>query len=425
MEKTPRYPNALRTLIETAGYSFKEVAKKVNISERALYYWAAGHRVIPHQDRVILAQVLGCAIEDLAPCQNSLSMIQLPEDNSQTWKQSEMNKKRRELLQLLSIAGSILVLPDIDWEKLDRVISTPQLIDKAGLRDLEAINHHYWHIYCISSAKIAVLDGVLGQLKTLIGLLRSARSTSLRRELNVLASELAQLAGEIFFDSNDYNTAQSCYTFATVAAKEANHYDLWACTLVRNAFLPIYDQRYQDALPLLHQAEHIAKRGDTALVTRHWIAAVSAEAYAGSGNLAACEKALDIAEEVQSIQNGENGGWLRFNGTRLPEQRGTCFVRLKQPNLALLALEEALTHHPNHTRRRGMVLNDLALAALQQQQVEQACAYAHEVIEITLQGSSGMLKKGISILRTQLEPFAQTDAVKQLDQHFSMLIQAH
>ncbi len=421
MKKVPLYPNSLRTLIETAGYSFKEVAKEANVSERTLYYWAAGHRVIPHQDRIALAHVLGCTVEDLTPCQNSRGMVQLPQDYSQPREQEEMNKKRRELLQLLSIAAGILVLPGIDWERIDRALSTPSLLDKAGLRDLEAINHHYWRVYRNSSAKVTVLDGVLGHLKTLIGMLRTSNSTPLHRGLSVLACDLAQLAGEIFFDNNDYETAQSCYTFAAAAAKEATHYDLWACALVRNAFLPIYDKHYQDALLLLYQAEHIAARGDTALVTRYWVTAVSAEAHAGAGNLSACQKELDLADEVLGIQNGENGGWLRFDGARLSEQRGTCFVGLKQPDLALPALDEALVQHSTPTRRRGMVLNDLAQAVLQQRNIEQACIYAHEVIEIVLQGSSGMLKKKLYVLRAQLEPFAQADAVKQLDQHLNML----
>ena len=107
--------------------------------------------------------------------------------------------------------------------------------------------------------------GALGQLKTVIGLLGDARGVSLQRGLGILASDLAQLAGEVFFDTNDYATAQSCYTFAAAAAKEAARYDLWASALVRNAFLPIYDQQYWDAIPLLHQAERIAACGDTSL----------------------------------------------------------------------------------------------------------------------------------------------------------------
>ena len=412
------YSNALRRLIKHAGYTFREVAEETKIPERTLYDWAAGKHVISRQDRIVLARVLGCTVQELAPA--SSSQVQLPE-SIVLEKEDEMNKKRRELLRLLSVAGSILILPGIDRERLSRVISTPSLLEEPVLRDLEAINRHYWSIYRFSSSKSTVLDGVLGQLKTVTGLLGDARGVSLQSGLGVLASDLAQLAGEVFFDTNDYATAQSCYTFAAAAAKEAAHYDLWASALVRNAFLPIYDQQYQDAIPLLRQAERIAVRGDTSLVTRYWVAAVAAEAHAGDENLIACQKALDLAEEVRHVHGGANGGWLRFDVARLPEQRGTCFVRLKQPDLAFPALQEALTQQQVPTRRRGMILNDCAQAALLQQNVEQACTYAHEVIEIASQGSSGVLKKGLYMLRVQLGPFELTDAVRQFDQHLSVL----
>ena len=421
MEEDPPYPNCLRRLIETAGYSFKEVAKAAHISERTLYYWAAGDRIIPHEDRVTLARVIGCTVEDLAPCQMPQGMVQSSQDYSQLQGKEGMNRKRRELLQLLNVASGSLIWPDVDWERFERVTNRPSLLDESGLGDLEAINHHYWCIYLLSFARMTVLDGVLEQLKTLVSFLQVSHSLPVYRGLNALVCDLAQLAGEIFFDINDYDTAQSCYTFAVTVAKEANHADLWACALVRNAFLPIYDEHYEDALPLLAQADRIAQRGDLALVTRYWIAAVSAEAHAGAGHLVLCQNALDLAEQARSIQNGENGGWLRFNGTRLPEQRGTCFVNLKQPDLALPALNEALAKHSGPTRRRGMVLNDLARVALQQRNVEQACTYAHQVIEIARQGSSGMLKKRLYVLRAELQPFVQTDAVKQLDQHLYVL----
>ena len=47
----PAYPNALRYLIGHAGYSFREVHQETGISERTLYDWAAGKRVIPHRKK--------------------------------------------------------------------------------------------------------------------------------------------------------------------------------------------------------------------------------------------------------------------------------------------------------------------------------------------------------------------------------------
>jgi transcriptional regulator with XRE-family HTH domain len=83
MGKSPMYPNSLRGLIEMAGYSAKEVAKAAHISERTLHYWAAGDRIIPHEDRLVLARILECAVEDLAPHQKPQGMAELLEDSSQ------------------------------------------------------------------------------------------------------------------------------------------------------------------------------------------------------------------------------------------------------------------------------------------------------------------------------------------------------
>ncbi len=67
------------------------------------------------------------------------------------------------------------------------------------------------------------------------------------------------------------------------------------------------------------------------------------------------------------------------------------------------------------------MLTDLAIASVQGEQVEQACTYAGEVVDIALQGSSGVLKKRLYLLRTQLEPFATSGAVKELDQRLALL----
>ncbi len=63
----PRYPNALRSCIKQAGYSFREVSRETAIPESTLYSWALGKQVIPHASREQLAQVIGCSIEELAP----------------------------------------------------------------------------------------------------------------------------------------------------------------------------------------------------------------------------------------------------------------------------------------------------------------------------------------------------------------------
>ena len=63
----PKYPNALRSCIRQAGYSFREVSRETAIPESTLYSWASGKHVIPHAFRERLAQVIGCAAQELAP----------------------------------------------------------------------------------------------------------------------------------------------------------------------------------------------------------------------------------------------------------------------------------------------------------------------------------------------------------------------
>jgi hypothetical protein len=63
----PMYPNALRSCIKQAGYSFREVSRETTIPESTLYSWASGKQVIPHAFRERLAHVIGCAVDELAP----------------------------------------------------------------------------------------------------------------------------------------------------------------------------------------------------------------------------------------------------------------------------------------------------------------------------------------------------------------------
>jgi transcriptional regulator with XRE-family HTH domain len=329
--------------------------------------------------------------------------------------------KRRELLNLLSVAGTALILlPDLDWERIGMAIKKPAQIDKETLNDLTIINARYWSIYQIAPTKAIILDGVLGQLRTLIEFLKSPNEAIVHKQLCILVSDLAQLAGEISFDSNDYDAAQSCYIFAAEAAKEIRHYDLWACALIRNAYLSIYSNKHYEALPLLHAAYRLSLRGDSSLTTRYWFSAVEAEAQAGIQNLSACQKALDLANEVLNMQDTSSVAWLRFNGSRLTELNGACFVKLKEPDLAWPVLQKALNQQKT-LRRRGTVLTDLARVSLQKSEIDQACFYANQVILIANQNNSGMLRKGLKDLQANLTPFSKVRIVKNLKQQIAQL----
>lgn len=66
MQDVP-HPNKLKKLLATVGLSQREVARESGIPQGTLRHYAAGTQIIPRRDRVKLAQVIGCDIEEFAP----------------------------------------------------------------------------------------------------------------------------------------------------------------------------------------------------------------------------------------------------------------------------------------------------------------------------------------------------------------------
>jgi transcriptional regulator with XRE-family HTH domain len=62
-----QHPNRLKMLLAIAGLNQREVARESGIPEGTLRHYVAGEQVVPRRDRVKLAQVIGCGIQDLAP----------------------------------------------------------------------------------------------------------------------------------------------------------------------------------------------------------------------------------------------------------------------------------------------------------------------------------------------------------------------
>lgn len=330
----------------------------------------------------------------------------------------DMDRKRRELLHLLSNAGIALAVPfsHLDWDRIEGALIKSSQMDEKVLHELEAINRSLWSLFLATPMKSSVLDSALGQWKLLIQFLKNPHTLLSHQQLHALTSEISQLVGEIFFDFNDYDAAQSCYSFAAITAKEANAYDLWSCALVRHAFLPLYRKHYEDALLLLHEAHRLSQYGDSSLPTYYWVAAVEAEAQSGFLDLAACQEALDRAQTVEDIKE-TSLPWVRFSSARLPALQGACYIRLHRPDLATPALQEALNRFPKPDRKRGLALIDLAAAAIQQGEAEQACAWVDQVVNIVALGSSSFLREELRTLPQRLDPRAQITTMQAVDHY--------
>jgi len=330
---------------------------------------------------------------------------------------------RRELLRLVSMASAVLAVP-VDQERVAYAIDGTGRLDSETVGEYGTLNSHLWQVFVLSTSKASTLPLVRGQIKVLLDSLRQPQSLELRHRLCVLAADLYQLAGEIFFDNNEYTEAAHCYALAASASKEAEAFDLWACALTRHAFISVYERQFQTASPMLELAAGLARRGDATLSTRHWVAAVQAETFAGLGQLDPCRRALNTAEQVHQLTGPvHNGGWLRFDGSRLPEQRGTCYVALRRPDLAETALTTALGQHLS-TRRRGSVLVDLALIGAQRRDLDMLVTHADAALDLARQTGSGVITRRLRGLQTQLVPMLGDTSVHRLHQRIATVASA-
>jgi len=214
---------------------------------------------------------------------------------------------------------------------------------------------------------------------------------------------------------NDYADAANCYAVAANAAREARHYDLWACSMVRQAFISLYEREFAEAEPLLDLASQIAARGDSSLSTRQWTGSVHAQALAGLGDATQCLRALDLAESVTDLRGDiHTGGWLRFDGSRLAEERGACLVELGKPAEAEVALTAALRQGLSDRRRVG-VLADLAKVGAQLHGPERVATYASAALEVAQRSRSGVNAQRLHSLvpcLNQLSPTAEVKTVR-------------
>ncbi|MFF2651421.1 tetratricopeptide repeat protein [Streptomyces sp. NPDC058045] len=128
---------------------------------------------------------------------------------------------------------------------------------------------------------------------------------------------------------------------------------------------------------------------------------------------------MDEAEKVRDIAGqGNNGGWLRFDGSRLAEERGARYVQLGRLDLAEKALKSALEQdvlaEGQSFRRRGAVLTDLAAIGARRRDPEQVVTFGVQALQLARESSSGYVARRLRDLRSEFGPLARDGRVAEL-----------
>ena len=142
-----------------------------------------------------------------------------------------------------------------------------------------------------------------------------------------------------------------------------------------------------------------------------------AEVYAHLGDAEACDAALNSARALAvQASAGEDRYATGFNPSRLAGYEGACFVRLRQPDRALPALQQALTLlDPQAMRRQSTLFTDMGIAYAQQGDMKRACQFAMQALAITTQTKSLSVLERVRQVYTELEPWKDMEDVKDLE----------
>ena len=276
----------------------------------------------------------------------------------------DLVKTHRQMLHdLLMLASTVLVLsPYARWSIGESESSSLTLINTT-IDDLEGITERYWRL--CANTSLDLLGNVVEHFRTIIHLLQQVQARDAVQRLCSLAGESAQILGKTLFDLHEYALAWSYYTFSLKAAQAAFNQELWAVGLGRMSLLLIYWNQPHEALPLLQEAQQLTVQNPRIAC---WLAAVRAEVYAHLGDSEACNAALNSARALAAQASaGEDRYATGFNPSRLAGYEGACFVRLRQPDRALPALQQALTLlDPQAIRRQSTLFTDMGIAYAQQ-----------------------------------------------------------
>jgi tetratricopeptide (TPR) repeat protein len=386
---------------------------------------------VPHVDPVPLLQTPGQLFRSPGqlPAGGADDTISL-DDAGLEAQDSEM-RRRTFLRRLAGATGVALLSPPLGlqgsepWERLALALYRPTSVDATTARDLELITANYTRL-TESVTSGSLIAPVLEHLRTITDLLRSPQPAQIRRRLFVAAADAAQLAGRLLFGTNQLDDAQTYYSVALDAAREAGDHALAAYVIGTMSFIPARGRKPDKALQLVQEAQANATERAPATL-RSWLSALEAEHHASLGNAGSTRAALDRAERAADQAEREAPpAWIDyFDRGRLAGFVGICHVRLDRPREGRAALDEALRALPSSSvKHRSVLLTDMATAMVKQGELDEGCHLAAESLRLAATMKAVSAMKRLRDFHAQLAPWGSTAQVRQFDEQLRVAARA-
>ena len=267
---------------------------------------------------------------------------------------------------------------------------------------------------------LELLPLTLGHLYHVSAVAERSGSAAERQTLLAAASEVAGLTGGLAFDSGDHAQASSHYQAAIMFAEQSGNALLQAFSFGMMSFFRAETGQETTAVRLVERGKSLLPSAAPPTIQAR-MATYEANAYSSLGDSQQALSALGRADAAsEQIQPDGEMFWplvFPFDEGRQARERGACATRLKQPDVALPALAEGLgSLGSGPSKRRALVLSDLAATYVLTAEIEEACVAAGEAFDVGIQLQSDRVLKRVARIRRELRPWKDTKAVRELDE---------
>jgi hypothetical protein len=346
-----------------------------------------------------------------------------------TWTQRmNPNISRRSLLFKLSTALAVaaaapvfdLTNPD-DRERVTRAFGDPNRLDTATLAHTEEILRRCRHQGDVLGPEIA-LQTAMAQRQIIGRILKDAPGSVRPQALSIYA-EITQLIGWLMFNLGDYRAAQYYYDDARTAAHDAENVDLVTYVLCTMSHLATWQGKPRVGIDHAVAAGIWAGQADSPHA-RAYAADVAVRAYAANHEADKYREALDLEHEaLRAIDPARPmaSWWYFYDESFYWGTKSECSLQLRQSDTAWDAAEKSLSLvDATHLHNYALTLTFQGEARIQQGDVAEASRIVGDVAQLTAANSSQRIDDRISTLRSLLDRFGRTKAVRELDERLAL-----
>lgn len=245
----------------------------------------------------------------------------------------------------------------------------------------------------------------------------------IRSALLVALAELCQLAGWVLDDAGRHDQATRYFLAGVQAGQEAGDPSLAANLLSTLSYQRANTGHEHDAVLLARSAAltggpYAPPAGRALLWDR------TAWAHARKGEPDLCYQALEAADEAYDQADEERPPWAYWlDRGELDVMAGRCYTQLDQPDRAEPLLRAAISaYDASHSREVALYRSWLAEAYAKAGDVEHACAEITKILDAVEGVNSARVEKRVMVLRRALRPYADVQAVREIEERARTLM---